>query len=50
MELVINIRLTDESKAGDFRHLKIKHCLHRSFEKAGDVLFWLKKLGSGRPS
>tara|TARA_B100000161_G_scaffold253150_1_gene213449 strand:- start:331 stop:453 length:123 start_codon:yes stop_codon:yes gene_type:complete len=31
-------------------HLEIKHCLHRSFEQAGDVLFWLKKLGSGRPS
>ena len=39
MELVINIMLTDESKAGDGLYLEIKHCLHRPFEQAGGVLF-----------
>ena len=49
MELGINTRLTDESKAGDWSHLEIMRCVSKSFEQAGDVLFWLKKLGSGRP-
>ena len=50
MELGINIKLTDESKAGNWSSLVITQCIHKSFEQAGDVLFWLKKLGSGRPS